>query len=147
MTPTTYRRDIRAIIEQRIAAQWVDEDDRALTRIAWPMTKLTPTPNGRESWLKVDVLFGSSFHSTVDGNQRGTNRNVGVIQLQVFVPNDGSGSALLDTMAGRAREIFSDYSGDGLLCQASGDFFAGIDDAWAFATIRTDFSAYEIVSR
>lgn len=142
-TPEQYIADITALIEARIETQWVDDDDDPLTVIAWPLVEFEPPINA--AWLKVDILFGDSFARTVSGNNTGVNNNVGVIQLQVFAPK-GKAAGALNTLTGKARKIFSRHSGGGLICQASGIALQGVNGAWAFRTIRTNFSAYELVS-
>lgn len=139
-TPQTFPQEIRAVVDQRIASQWVDPDGNALTPIAWEGVVFEPPTDS--SWLKVNLLFGDSFSSTYSGDGNGTNLNVGVIQLQVYAPK-GNGPALLDALIGKARSIFSRYSGNGLICQASGELFAGSDGGWLYRTVRTIFYSHE----
>ena len=142
-TPQSYEAAITALIEARIESEWIDGDSDPLTVIAWPLVEFEPPTNA--AWLKVDILFGDSFARTVSGNNEGVNSNVGVIQLSVFAPK-GQGAGALNTLTGKARDIFSRHTGGGLICQASGTGFQGIDGAWAYRTIRTNFQAYELVS-
>lgn len=142
VTPANYYSTVRAAVEQRVEAQWVDGNAAALTVISWPDVQFTPPSNA--AWLKVSILFGDSFPTTICGNGSGLNKNVGSIQLQVYVPKGRGTGAQLDTLAGTMRGIFSRFSGSGLLCGASRDANDPVTPgAWLTKTITTPFEVQE----
>lgn len=145
VTPANYYSTVRAAVESRVAAQWVDGGGQPPSVISWPDVPFTVPTNA--AWLKVSILFGDSFPTTICGNGSGLNRNVGSIQLQVYVPKGRGTGAQLDTLAGTARGIFSRFSGSGLLCGATRDANDPVTSgAWLVKTVTTPFEVQEYVT-
>ena len=142
ITPNNYRSEIRRIIEKRVKALWVDTGNVPLTTIAWQDVPFVPPTN--VAWLKVNILFGDSTELTI--GQVGLNKNYGSLQLQIFVPKGQGAGAQLDALAGKARTIFSRFSGNDLYCGASRAGTDFIDGAWLGTPITTSFQVQEFIT-
>lgn len=140
--------DAREVIEARLAALWVS-GVTPRTPIQYPaVLGLIDTDGGvimspptNAAWLKLDIVWGSTEEATfsVDGS---LNRNLGVIQMSLYVPAN-AGVGALETLKGHARVIFSRFVGSGIRCRASSPGPNFTDAGWMVGIVTTAFECYE----
>lgn len=136
-------------IAGRLQAALTADVDTAALRVFWPLVEFEPT--SRETFLKFNLIAQDSFVRTICGEGKGHNRNVGVIQIDCYVPK-GRGLGVTNTsiglvaLAGKVRKIFSRQSFGGVLCDASSPANTLIEGAWARAIIRTRYECEEYVT-
>lgn len=143
ITPENYISVILPIIQNRLKAIWIDDEDVILTPIAWPDDRTFVKPND-SAWLELNVLWGDSFSRAFAGDG-GLNLNVGVISLKLFAPR-GQGMGAIQDLIGTARTAFSNYFGSGLKCEASGLSPVIDEGALKSINISTRFEVYEFQS-
>jgi len=141
-------RAARAAIEMRLRAQWVN-GGQLLTPIQWPNTAGWEIQGGwseqmpsNTPWLKVDILFGDNQPITISTPK--LNRNVGLLQLTIFIPA-AEGPGEIDTLAGKAKAIFSRFFGNGLDFEAMAGPVTDQDDGQMSGVVTGTFYFYEQV--
>ncbi|MEP7340432.1 MAG: hypothetical protein ABI977_22060 [Acidobacteriota bacterium] len=149
-TTAAIRTTLSRTIRRRLMAVWLDGDGALLTPIQFPAVPglvadvtgaLVPRAPSGLPWLKLDLRWVESSEFTI--SQPALNKNVGIIQLAIFVPA-GLGTAMIETLVGQARTVFNKFYGEGgLICKASSpgpDLKAG---AWMASTVVTEFYCHE----
>jgi len=96
---STYN-DIRQAIEARIATEM------ALAP-AYPVSyeNVPFTPSSNSTWIKAQIRFGSNSYATLVGPTTGSNRQSGILVIDVFSPiGVGTGANL--TISERLKNLF-----------------------------------------
>lgn len=101
MALANFYNDIRRIIQLRLSAKYSD------TRIQFSNVPLKPTPLANESWISINILYGSESNRAFVGREVVSRQN-GLCQIDIFVPQ-ATGTAYLSTLATKLKKIFSNY--------------------------------------
>ena len=92
---STYN-DVRAIIEERIAAEMATEPAYPVSYQNVPFTPPNNTP-----WVQALIRFGDNSYATLTS----FNRQTGTLVINVFTPQ-GQGTAANFTIAERLKDLF-----------------------------------------
>jgi hypothetical protein len=93
--------DVRAIIEERIAAEMATEPAYPISYQNVPFTPPNNTP-----WVQVFIRFGDNNYATLlPTGSAGFNRQTGTLVINVFTPQ-GQGAAANFTIAERLKDLF-----------------------------------------
>jgi len=92
---STYN-DVRAIIEERIAAEMATEPTYPVSYQNVPFTPPNNTP-----WVQALIRFGDNSYATLTS----FNRQTGTLVINVFAPQ-GSGAAVNFGIAERLKDLF-----------------------------------------
>lgn len=93
-----------------------------------------------DPWLKVDIFIGDTQAVTISTVK--LNRNVGTLQLTIFIPA-AEGPGEMDTLAGKAKSIFSRFFGSGLDFQAMSGPVTQVEDGQMSGVVTGTFYFYE----
>lgn len=149
---STSRLDIGRVIEQRLAAQWLNGGNYR-TAIQWPSalglidvdkTTVLSAPPTTADWIQLDVIDGDTEAATF-GGIKGLNVTTSIIQITINTPRN-KGDKQLFTLGGLAKEIFNRYHANGLRCEASSLRKIEAQGGILRAAVRTPFEYYEEVS-
>jgi|TARA_R100000030_G_scaffold4712_1_gene3253 hypothetical protein len=97
---TSSYNDIRAAIEARIATEMAESPSY---QVSYENVPFTPPNNG--TWIKVRVRFGANNYATLIGPTAGSNRQAGVVVIDIFSPI-GVGTGDSFTLAERLKDLF-----------------------------------------
>lgn len=104
----------RASIEAKFATGWANR-----TPVAFDNNRFVPPASG--AWVRLTIIPGDSFNASLGINHV---RNVGIISLQIFVPED-SGTRQARQLADQAAVILENQRFNGISTRAASLVRAG----------------------
>jgi len=96
---STYN-DVRQAIEARIAIEMAASPSYQVSYENVPFT-----PPNNSTWIKVQIRFGENAYATLLGPTTGSNRQAGIIVIDIFSPI-GVGTGDNFTLAERLKDLF-----------------------------------------
>lgn len=111
--------------------------------IAWPNVSFTP-PEPKSAWVRFNVIDGEQKQTSI-GNTTNNHRNVGLVVIQIFTP-DNEGDSLALTTADTIAAIFRNWCGTTVHCRASSVKVIGPDGlGWFQVNVTTPFQRDELL--
>lgn len=113
--------------------------------VAWPNVPFNPSSSGRDNrddpWLRPTLLVGDSNHQTLDGTQR----EVGIYQVDIFIEREKGPDALLDLM----DDIYAHFN-DVDLTVGTTDIYVGAvgrtpirqEESWLVGSLEIQYHSY-----
>jgi len=135
---STYN-DVRAVIEGRIATEMANAP---AYQVAYQNTAFTPPTDA--PWLSVQINFGDNAYVTLQAPATGTNRQSGVLVVNVF-GDVGIGPASVYTIAERVKNLFDRKTVNKVIFDAASgpsQITSGLSDSFFQVQISVSFDAY-----
>ena len=135
---STYN-DVRAVIEGRLATEMANAP---AYQVAYANTAFTPPTDA--PWLSVQINFGDNAYFTLQAPTTGTNRQAGVLVVDVF-SGVGVGAAAAYTIAERVKDLFDRKTVSGVIFDAASgpnQIASGLSDSFFQVQVSVSFDAY-----
>ena len=131
--------DVRAVIEGRIATEMANSP---AYQVAYANTAFTPPADA--PWLSVQINFGSNAYYTLQAPTTGTNRQSGVVVVDIFGAV-GVGAASVLTIAERVKDLFDRQTVSSVIFNAASgpsEIASGLSDSFFQVQVSVSFDAY-----
>lgn len=131
--------DVRAVIEKRIADEMTNYP---IYPVAYANTAFTP-PND-SPWLDVQINFGDNNYFTLQAPTVGTNRQSGVLVIDIF-SQVGVGTSESYEIAERMKDLFDRQHLKGIIFDAASgpdQVFSRLSDSYFQVQVSISFDAY-----